>query len=297
MAALALTTHPKYITTAGYGCIFSNFGLGPGEPEEPTIVTKFFSMNLDEKSDAYYQEKVSHVNVVKKCGNFPTMSAIFGIDLNATGTTYVKGYPDSINVKSGNTAYPIMTKRLTTGYDDVSPSIVCETPNHAGNLLNNKVYSIPHGNSIKYPVIKMNNLGVDMFDNPAYLTLNSFIQSLELLALFHTGMIHNDMKGNNMLVSPLTGKVSLIDFGLCKPFDPNSPFPPYHERTFASIRQSWYAYPPEFTFLKSSKTEFRNPSIDISYIKEYIRSYYIINDKFKVLKRNASVAKSFAMDL
>ena len=271
----ALTTHPKYVTTAGFGCIFSNFGLGPGEPEEPTIVTKFFAKNdHDNDSDAYDEEKLSHRSVINRCGNFATMNAIFGIDLNAFRQTFVKGYPTNINVKGPG---KIITKTLqagyqdVSGYEDVAPSLICETPNYRGASLRNKVYSYPDGATSKYPVVKMNNMGVDLFDNPGFLTLNSFIQSLELMVIFHTGMIHNDMKGNNMLVSPLTGKVSLIDFGLCKAFMPNSDYPPYHERTYTSLHQTWYAYPPEYTFLRTSRTEFRAPNRD--YVGEFLNSY------------------------
>jgi serine/threonine protein kinase len=265
----ALTTHPKYVTTAGFGCIFSNFGLGPGEPEEPTIVTKFFSKNdYDNDSDAFFEEKLSHRSVINRCGNFATMNSIFGVDLNAFRHTFVKGYPTNINVKGPG---GVITKTLEAGYADVAPSIICETPNYKGASLRNRVYSTPDGATSKYPVVKMNNMGVDLFDNPGFLTLNSFIQSLELMVVFHTGMIHNDMKGNNMLVSPLTGKVSLIDFGLCKKYEVGSDYPPYHDRTYTAIQQSWYAYPPEYTFLRTSRTEFRAPTRD--YVGEFLNSY------------------------
>jgi serine/threonine protein kinase len=265
----ALTTHPKYVTTAGFGCIFSNFGLGPGEPEEPTIVTKFFAENsYDNNSDAYDEEKISHQSVTHRCGDFATMNSIFGIDLNAFGSTYVKGYPTNINVKG---QAGVITKHLRAGYNDVAPSLICETPNYKGASLNQNVYRLPDGATSKYPVVKMNNMGVDLFDNPGFLTLNSFIQSLELMVIFHTGMIHNDIKANNMLVSPLTGNVSLIDFGLCKRFQQGSDYPPYSERTYTVINQSWYAYPPEYTFLRTSRREFRPPTRD--YVGEYLTAY------------------------
>ena len=281
-AKAKLSEHPKYITTAGFGCIFSNYGLGPGTPEEPTIITKFFGKNSNnDESDAYYDEKESHRNVIEKCGKFETMNSIFGVDLNSEKHTSVEGYKEAINVKgkpykhilTGKTVIPITKLSMKPEFRDVSPSLVCETPNYKEISLRNPVFGIDDGHSMLYPVIKMNNLGMELFDDPSNLTVNSFIQMLELLALLHTGMIHNDIKGNNMLVSPLTGKVSLIDFGLCKPFDPASPAPPYNERTYPSIRQVWYAYPPEYTFLRSSRTEFRDPELSADYVEQFIDQY------------------------
>lgn len=282
-ASAKLTEHPKYITTAGFGCVFSNYGLGPGTPEEPTIITKFFG---DEYS--YTEEKESHKNVIDRCGKFSTMNSIFGVDLNPDSETKVKGYNESINVKgksykqllTGKTVNPVETLSKKPEFRDVSPSLVCQTPNYKGLALKYPVYSVKENGETVYPVVKMNNLGVELFDDPANLTVNSFIQIFELLALLHTGMIHNDIKGNNMLVSPLTGKVSLIDFGLCKPFDATSTSPPYHERSYMSLHQVWYAYPPEYTFLRSSRTEFRDPELDIEYVKQYIDHYENIKKHF-----------------
>jgi serine/threonine protein kinase len=145
-------------------------------------------------------------------------------------------------------------------YRDVAPTKICETENYRGQRLATEVFSMPNpAGGVRYPVIKMNNLGNELYDNPTILTVKSFMKSLELMALFHTGMIHNDMKGNNMLVSPLTGTVSLIDFGLCKPFDPASLIPPYNERSIFYLARSWYAYPPEFSFLNQDSIDFFDP--------------------------------------
>jgi len=274
-----ITDNPRYVTTAGFGCIFNNYGMGPGTPKEPTIVTKFFGISDDHHAKNYNEEKVSHINIVEKCGNFPTMSSIFGIDLSPFEATLVRGYSVPNTVKSGNGG--IVTKSIRAGYEDVSPSLICETPNHNGNKLSNFTYSVKKDGVQKYPVIKMNNLGVDLFENPTNLNFNSFIQTLELLALLHTGMIHNDIKGNNMLVSPLTKRVSLIDFGLCTPFKASDPKPPYAKRTVPYLQRSWYAYPPEYTFLRASGNEFRDPSEFPEYTEGFLDEYDVGNLRYK----------------
>lgn len=247
---MEITEHPKYITTAGFGCIYSNYGLGPATPEEPTIVTKFFGSDRTvNESFAYSEEKKSHADVITRCGNFSTMNSIFGVDLNSGQVTLVKGYDDMILVKGRGGTVKIIQKQYP--YSDVSPRQVCEMPNYKGAKLDNPVYKI----NGMYPVIKMNYLGIELFDKQS-INLNTFIQSLELLALFHTGMIHNDIKGNNMLISPLTRRVSLIDFGLCKPYTAISNTPPYKERSGPVLEQSWYAYPPEYSFLSPIGNEY-----------------------------------------
>jgi len=258
---VVLSDNPRYITTAGFGCIFSNYGLGPGTPQDPTIITKFFGINgpPDYNSDSYVEEKINHNLILTRCGNFATMNIIFGIDIGVGAHTYVNGYNVPLNnyVIDGITgARVIGSINPNATYRDVAPTRICETDNYKGARLATQVYSIEDAGVTVYPVIKMNNLGNDLYDNPSILTVKSFIKSLEVLALFHTGMIHNDIKGNNMLVSPLTGNVSLIDFGLCKPFDPTSAEPPYSERGIFQLGRSWYAYPPEFSFLNDTYTNF-----------------------------------------
>lgn len=277
--ALQVTDNPRYVTTAGFGCIFNNYGLGPGTPQEPTIITKFFGLGHKKMDDYYTEEKTSHNNVIKRCGEFPTMSSIFGIDLNQGANTVVSGYPTPNNMKSYDGS--IVSRNKPPGYPDVSPSLICETPNSRGHKLHSPIFFLNKKGVRFYPVIKMNNLGVDLFENPVNVNLNSFIQSFELMALLHTGMIHNDMKGNNMLVSPYTKRVSLIDFGLSTPFRLTVPVPPYYDRTYAKLRRPWYAYPPEYTFMRSSGTEFRNPSEFPEFTKEYIAEYDTINTRYK----------------
>ena len=277
-----LTGRPKYVTTAGFGCIFNNYGFGPGTPEEPTIITKFFGVNGYEGRNAnlsksYDEEKQSHQKVKDRCGNktntFATMNSIFGIDLHPHFTMQVKGYKDPIYVKGPDGK--VIKQELTTEYQDVSPTMICETPNAKGAALHTPVYKIKNSDgSITYPVIKMNNLGHDLFETPQDLDVKSFIQMMELMVVFHTGMIHNDMKGNNMLVSPLSRRVSLIDFGLSSEFNSLSPTMPYFKRSYPHLKQVWYAYPPEFAFVRSNAKEYREPlATNDPYVEEILDVY------------------------
>ena len=182
-----LTDHPRYITTAGFGCIFSNYGDGPGTGEEPTIITKFFGRSTHgnpDGSDAYDEEKASHAYVMNRCGNFITMNTIFGLDIQLGVETIVRGYIDDINVKKQ--VYDPITYTWTTAvarqslfppYTDVSPTLICEEPNAKGARLDNGIYvkNDPYNWDRIYPVVKMNNLGHDLFDDPIDMNLQSYL--------------------------------------------------------------------------------------------------------------------------
>jgi serine/threonine protein kinase len=81
-------------------------------------------------------------------------------------------------------------------------------------------------------------------------------------------MIHNDLKGNNMLISSLTGRISLIDFGVCKPYNTRSDTAPYSERSREKIGP-WFAYPPEYNFLTGRGRLFNRPTDIESILSNY----------------------------
>lgn len=290
MAALAITEHPKYITTAGFGCIFSNYGDGPGTGDEPTIITKFFGRDdpVINTSHSYDEEKESNALVIKRCGNFTTMNSIIGVDIHNSIKKTVSGYTTNNNVMRpylnarGARGQRVESRRLAAPYSDVSPSMLCEIPNVEGKKLSHGIYfNINPAYDHLYPVVKMNNLGNDLFDNPSILNIQTFIGLMEIFVVFHTGMIHNDVKGNNILCSSISGRPSIIDLGLCKPFYTTLKETPYINRSYGYLQQSWYAYPPEYTFIDPNTSLFIDPSnARYAFIRdEYINKYTIYKNR------------------
>lgn len=293
MAVAPPHADPRYITTAGFGCIFQNFGTGPASAEEPTIITKFFGKDpgIPDAQTAYSEEKVSHGRVIARCGNVPDrLATIFGVDLNPGVQTLVKGYrrPFSRRIDPAGTmgVVDIGVNPLTGGPDfpDIAPRKLCETPNYKHQVLHYPTDSVSHpaGGPRRYRVIKMNNMGVELYDRTGVdaMSVIGLMNLFENFVILHTGMIHNDVKGNNMMIHPATGQPSIIDFGLCTPFTLSAvsdaaraqaitdaraagtdeddaerdavqqiPVPPYSNRTFEGLNGvMWFAYPPEYNF-------------------------------------------------
>lgn len=60
--------------------------------------------------------------------------------------------------------------------------------------------------------------------------------------LHENGLIHQDIKPKNIIVNPLKGDLSLIDFGLARPYNNDSPL----DRTIAFTGGTSGYAPPEF---------------------------------------------------
>jgi hypothetical protein len=219
---------PAWLATGGYGTIYRNYGSEPRYLAEPDILTKFFAVGQP-RDEHYKEERDKHNEIfrlliqgTRRAPVNPTISHIIGI---GEGTIVQER-------RNWMTVYPEPNRQPGNGN-----------------------YFKEHG---VYPVLKLPFLGKDFWGSYGgagigALRFNTFIRLFETFVLFHTSMIHNDMKMNNVLYNTALGYIAVIDLG--------------ESRTFVAGRNPWehrdlgsyyFSYPPDLASGNPNYNKYRD---------------------------------------
>lgn len=238
------TPQAKFLASGSYGCVFSPAISCPVSRTKGDKISKLFFKR--EYSDEEYEIQKKIVEKIDPKGKFTVkFHGRCAADLNQFPITELTkcgnlgSYNDNNNSKSSNESYK--TAKSTFFATNIPTQIVYD--NGGGDLSS---------------IIKSKK-NIYSFDQIIY----SFKDIVDgLCILDKKGYAHLDIKPDNIVFNPITGKSKLIDFGMCREITSNIQIPNY------IINHIYPYYPPEFINVanQNKNNKIKNYNTNTSYL-------------------------------